>query len=174
VVERCFSAASKEQRNVMLQQTLGLDSDADVSTIEYQDSQDRLMDLLQDQYGNYVVQNMIEHSDPITRQSILNKLSKVLEGSEVTGHSTLPATDSTLTLVNTPLTITDSELEDNKVMSHAKYIQAFIASLSSGKTPAPGSPSQNPSETAEESSSEQTCAKPEGPREGEHYYGLLQ
>ena len=64
VIERCLHFGTKEQKDDL------------INEIVYKDDNvhDSLINLVKDKFGNYVVQKMIEYSDPEQREQIIQKI----------------------------------------------------------------------------------------------------
>lgn len=73
VVEKCFTHAGRSDRALLLEEVLGKEPD---STRVLDNSNSPLLAMVKDQYGNYVIQKMIDSADEEQRQLMVNRIRR--------------------------------------------------------------------------------------------------
>ena len=68
VIEKALNFGDEKQKKQIIDEIILLD--------EKEIQNDIIITLVQDKFGNYVIQKILEYSDPVTRQKIVQKISK--------------------------------------------------------------------------------------------------
>ena len=66
VIEKALNKGSEKQRRDIINEIIFLD----------EKEKDIIISMVKDKFGNYVIQKIIEYSDPLTKQKIINKILK--------------------------------------------------------------------------------------------------